>query len=136
MKTKYCLSFKLLDFSQTGGAHPATFIKYFSFDLNTGKQLKLSDLIIEKKLDELNLLAEKKFRKNNNFTDTTDYQQKGYFVENGNLKLNNNFMVTPEGLSFLYNSYEIAPYSMGSTKIKLGKDEIKNFLKNNYYFKN
>ncbi|MFA8343145.1 MAG: DUF3298 and DUF4163 domain-containing protein [Rhodothermaceae bacterium] len=136
MKTDNLLSLTLTDFSYTGGAHPNTFVTHLCFDLKTGKRISLEDLITKEKMNELNILAEKKFRSDNNFNETSNYQEEGYFVENGKLKVNDNFLITNDGLTFLFNSYEIAPYSTGRTKIHLKLSELKGLLKNNYFFNN
>jgi hypothetical protein len=50
----------------------------------------------------------------------------GYFVDE--IKPNENFYVTGEGVGFVYNHYEIAPYSFGATDIFLTKEGLKEIL--------
>ncbi|MBQ5731230.1 MAG: DUF3298 domain-containing protein, partial [Bacteroidaceae bacterium] len=40
-----------------------------------------------------------------------------------------NFRLSPDSIIFVYNSYEIAPYSMGRTRIALGYNQIENLIK-------
>ena len=42
--------------------------------------------------------------------------------------LNNNFLITPLGLRFLYNQYEIKPYSAGQTVLFIPYAKIKSLL--------
>jgi hypothetical protein len=53
---------------------------------------------------------------------------------------NNNFYITPEGIVYVYNPYDIAPYSMGQTSVLLTFEKLKPILKKNnpieYLYKN
>jgi len=47
----------------------------------------------------------------------TKYSEAGFYFENDVFKLTANFAITKEGLKFLYNPYEIAPYALGQQEI-------------------
>lgn len=117
------------DYSYLGGAHPNTFISYFSINLETGEKIKKGDIFILSKLDKLNLLAEEKFRKVKNLSEDTNYESEGYFIKNGQFILNDNFLITDSGIKFLYNNYEIAAYAVGKTTIEFTFEELKDFLR-------
>ena len=48
----------------------------------------------------------------------------GFWFEGGRFKLNENFAVTPTGLLFFFNDYEIAPHSFGATSISLPWSQV------------
>jgi len=113
--------------SSTGGVHPNKTLEYLVFDLKQQKQLRLKDLI--KNQRKLTETAEKLFRKQKSIASGANLQQEGYFFENGKFKLNNNIGIDQYGLVVYYNNYEIAPYSMGPSKISIPFYEIKDNLK-------
>jgi len=89
-----------------GAAHPGTYIGYENFDLNTGNALVLENLLIPNFKKELNSIAEKKF--------IQVFGKEGWDFEPGKFTITENFLITPSGLLFTYNQYEIGPYSAGS----------------------
>ena len=122
-------------YTYLGGAHPNTSETFFYYDLETGKKLKITDFFEKSKLRKLFRLAENKFRKMNGFDEKTLYIDQGYFFDNGQLRLTDNFRLTKEGCKFVFNPYEIAIYAKGKTIIKFEKSEINKFLKKEFRFK-
>jgi hypothetical protein len=110
-----------------GGAHGATFIKYLNWDVSARKKILLKDLINPGSEAELNKTAEAIFRKQENLTPTASLKN-DYFFEGGKFSLNQNFLITPLGLKFLYNQYEIKPYAAGQTVLDIPYSQIKNLL--------
>ena len=45
--------------------------------------------------------------------------------------MTDNFALTKDGLKFVYNPYEIAPYAMGQQEIVIPYSELKSLLKPN-----
>lgn len=113
----------------TGGAHPSHWTLYFNFNLYTGDTLTLSDIFTERALTDLNLLGEDKFREMYSIPLDENINDHGFWFEDDRFSLNNNFYLTPEGLYFLYNPYEIACYASGYTTLEFKWDEIKDFVK-------
>lgn len=115
-------------YSFTGGAHgnPATI--YHNWDAKTHKEIGLNDVLNTGYPDSLKMIAEKLFRKQEKLSPTAPLKQ-GYFFENAIFSLNDNFLITPEGLQFLYNPYEIKPYSEGKTELLIPYDAIKTWIK-------
>ncbi|MDV7397016.1 RsiV family protein, partial [Arthrospira platensis SPKY1] len=50
----------------------------------------------------------------------------GFFVDA--VAPNDNFFITPSGIGFYFNSYELAPYAMGHTSIWLDFVSLKQML--------
>ncbi|TAE60252.1 MAG: DUF3298 domain-containing protein [Bacteroidetes bacterium] len=110
----------------SGGAHPNSFVSYACFNATSGQQLTLTDLVSDP--EKLKALAEKKFREMNQLSSDANLDNEGFFFEGGIFSLNNNFALTPEGLSFYYNPYEIAPYAMGPTVLTLTYEDLGSLL--------
>ncbi|NOX18763.1 MAG: DUF3298 and DUF4163 domain-containing protein [Chlorobi bacterium] len=115
-------------FLQTGGAHPNTFVNYYSFNLADGNQIKLSDVFKPGSENELNLTAEKLFREEKKIPSGESLKKLGYWFEGDKFKLNDNFGILKDGIVFHFNAYEIAPYAMGHTELTIPFKDIKKLL--------
>jgi len=62
-------------------------------------------------------------------------EEAGFWFNEGNFKLNDNFLITTDGLKFFFNSYEIGPYAIGTTELLIPFSRIKNILKDNSVLK-
>lgn len=113
-----------------GGAHGATVVQYINWNTKSNKNLKLTDLLVEGYEKQLNQIAEKIFRKHEELSDTASLKP-DYFFKDGKFALNQNFLITPLGLKFMYNIYEIKPYAAGRTTLLIPYAQIKNLLKPN-----
>ena len=112
--------------SYMGGAHGNDWLEILNFDSQTGKSIKWTDLINDR--DKLTKIAEKAFREGNELANDADLVEEGYFFENGRYKLPENIGLTTEGLLFLYNTYEVAPYFMGRTEYTIRWDQLGGLL--------
>lgn len=117
-------------YQYTAGAHGVTFIYFINWDTKANKYLVLSDIFNTGYEDELTKIGETIFRKNENLSDTTSLK-KNYFFKNAKFSLNHNFSITPVGIKFLYNIYEIKPYFAGQTDLLIPYAQIKSLLKPN-----
>jgi hypothetical protein len=127
---KNYLGLKYFFTDYTGGAHPNTAIIYKNYDPQTQEEITLDALVSPANHEKLVAVAEQIFRKNEKLTATQSLADK-YFFEKGEFALNNNFTITSQGLKFLYNSYEIKPYSEGITELLIPFTAIKYLLKTN-----
>jgi hypothetical protein len=73
-------------------------------------------------------LVDAYFRKSNNLSPSDNLQDAGWFIDN-QLKATNNFFFRDKKVVFVYNTYEIAPYSMGVTQVKIPLSRLENILK-------
>lgn len=121
-------------YSFTGGAHPANFEYYYTFDSDNGRALSVKDLFLPKFLAPLKDRAEEQFRNSRDIDSSTTYEEAGFWFENDEFALPDNFKYSPKELVFLYNPYEIAPYSEGSVVIMFDYKEIQNWVKPEYRF--
>jgi hypothetical protein len=117
-------------YSFEGGAHPSSNTIFFNWNTKAGKRIMLNDLLKDNKQDSLNLIAEVIFRKNEKLSATATLAN-NYFFSGNKFALNSNYLITPTGLRFLYNEYEIKPYDAGTTDLFIPYSQIKSLLKPN-----
>lgn len=111
----------------SGGAHGNTYYGHLNVDKSNGQALKLNDFVTD--TTEFNRLAEICFRKQNEISETDVLSDLGFWFPNNQFSCNNNFYISEEGFNFIFNTYEIAPYSLGvfefSVPFTLSKELIK-----------
>jgi len=108
----YTLAARIFDYS--GGAHPNTITRLASFDAPTGRRLKPGDVLTPGSDAQLLQLGEQAFRSARKLPPTSAFADSGYWFKNG-FYLPSEFGITPQGLRFYFNEYEVAPYVMGPT---------------------
>lgn len=122
-----------------GGAHPNSYQTYTIIDLFAHQPVKAKD-ILNLKDSSLLKLGEKYFRLNNSVADTSTLADAGYFIfgddanfedgpQYGKFRFNDNIALTKEGVEFLYNTYEIGPYVMGTPSVTIPYKDIQPYLK-------
>ncbi len=116
-------------YSYLGGAHPNSQTYYANFNSENGRKISLADILKLDYKNELNSIAEKFFRTDSKLTPEQNLEEAGYWFVDNKFSLNENFGIKNEGLVFFFNSYEIAPYSMGPTEIKVPYSEIRNLVR-------
>lgn len=121
-------------FVDMGGAHGLETRNFYNFDLKTGKliseaelfnsnyKLPLSDLIKKRIVEESQESKDSKDAEPILSLEDTDYWT-------DSIKPNGNFYITDEGINYVFNPYEIAPYYMGQTEVTLPFNRLKDILK-------
>lgn len=120
-------SVSAFDFSFTGGAHPNTVIRLKTYDLTTGQPVNIGQMIDPALKDAFLKTVEKTFRNIYEIADTTSWQVAGFWFDKG-FTLPGNMALTPDGLYLIYNQYEVAPYSTGTTELIIPAGEFSSFL--------
>ncbi|MDR3327748.1 MAG: RsiV family protein [Prevotellaceae bacterium] len=111
-----------------GGAHAINTITNFVFDLKTGKRLTQGDIFTENYKDALNLQFIEILRDTLNYPDNDTYDF-GAFMPNWNFAVpEGNFIFIPDTLVYIFNPYEIAPYSSGKIEVKIPYQKIKDIM--------
>lgn len=124
-------------FVDMGGAHPNQWSRWMNFDFVSGKLLKKKDVFkAEAKQDIEQLLLDKLIRKvadlnpEENVTSLEDLKKQG-FLQMTDIYIPDNFLLTKKGVLFLFNRYDIAPYSAGETVLEVPYEEIGIYLNHN-----
>lgn len=121
------LSYSVQHSDYTGGAHGSLNMLYYTIDLNklitvTQESIfkpnyykSLTSIIIEKLMAKYNLDSPEKL------------MEEGFFDIN-EIAPNNNFWINDLGIHYVYNQYEIAPYSMGPIEVTIPYEDIKSII--------
>lgn len=122
------LSIIFTNSSYTGGAHSNQTILFLNFDLEEQKLLKNEDIILDK--ERLLELAEKAFREYHEVDPALGLEDDGrFFLNEGDFFLPAAIGYEKEELVLIYNSYEIGPYAMGQTEIRLPLSALKGIVR-------
>lgn len=127
-------NFSVSTFMDTGGAHPNTTIKWANLLARSGKVLtkdvvfrkdkekEIVGLIMKHMIDEVNQRLE-----TDTITSIEGLKENGALLD-VDLYIPENFLLLEDRISFLYNRYDIAPYSMGEFIIDVPYAEIETML--------
>ncbi len=114
-----------------GGAHGLETRNYYNFDLKTGKLITEKDLFVDNYKDLLSDLIKirivEESRDSNDKTPILNLENTDYWTDS--IKPNSNFYITDEGINYVFNPYEIAPYALGETEVSLPFERLKGILK-------
>ena len=114
------VSFYYTDFKWFGGAHPDTTIEGFSYNMNTGKQISPSDVLV---LDEVGVKTYIANEAAKLYQTTPEIYFKEEIENLKKLDFEYGFYLTNEGVVFFFNPYMIAPYATGVVRIDLKQTE-------------
>jgi hypothetical protein len=123
------ISLSVTDEYFTGGAHGGAGTYFINVSPATKKQYTLDDLLKSGYEDTLLKEAEKEFREVRNLADTASFTNNGFEFTENQFELTPNYGFVPEGVIFVYNSYEVAAYAVGPTQIIVPYERLKDWLK-------
>jgi len=131
-KSPELISIAINSYTDTGGAHGNTIIRFFNFDAQTGRELSKQDLIKDEKT--FSKIAERIFeeetaQKNESHQESGNAMQDFFFGEDFQLPETIGF--SDEGVLILYNTYEIAAYAQGITEFTITYPETEGTLRYN-----
>jgi len=101
----------------TAGAHGIGSTYFANLDLETGKKLSIADCFLHP--ENIKRKAELAFRNNIGIAANASINEAGFWFDNDQFKLTENFLIKDSIVEFFYNVYEIAPYSNGPTSIEI-----------------
>ncbi len=101
----------------TGGAHGHYGLDFTNYSLKTHKTIALDELFIADSNQTLHNIALSHYKDIFGIKKNQTLQDDGWF--NNEFILAENFALTPQGIYFLYNQYEIKAYSYGLTEFML-----------------
>ena len=112
----------------TGGAHGGYGYNNHVLYLKTGEAVDETDIFIEDYQDSLAYILVYALAMDNNMTNPEELENKGFFnIEE--IYPNGNFYLDENGITYTYNVYEIAPFSLGKIDIFLSYEKILHLLK-------
>ena len=113
------LSYQTTTDCYLGGAHGSYVVKYYNFDMTSGKLLNISDVVPAAKEMLMLMAMEEQLCKDWDAEDLADLQEQTGITMLGDLYLTNNFLLKKDSIEFLFNQYEIAPYAAGLISVTL-----------------
>ena len=125
-KTKDLLSILMTGDDYTGGAHPNSVVKTFNFDMNTGTEIQLSDVFTSGSsyLNTLSSLT------NSMLVASLGSAGDG-FIDGGTTPIASNFKnfnFTDSGFKITFDTYQVAPYAMGTPDVTIPYASISTIL--------
>lgn len=127
-------NYAVTTYENTGGAHPNKWGHWVNVDAISGKSLSKKDVFAkgsEDKICELilpQLLAEaNKKLETDTLTCVEGLKEMGMLLETG-LYIPDNFLLGKDGVTFLYNRYDIAPGYMGGFELTVPYQDIDAYL--------
>lgn len=116
------LSFTQENYDYTGGAHGMPYWICYTFDLETGNELMLSDIVAEDE-ETLKEIVTRYFTEIYN-ENPDEYWDDAVEVVNENTSLQSPFYLSNDGIVFYYGPYELAPYAGGFKEVVVPYSEI------------
>lgn len=108
----------------TGGAHGFSNTNLLSLNLNTGKPFKLNDILLDGAKKKLLSIGEQHFRDIHQLEPNSSLEEAGFDFDKNKFTFSKNFAILKKGLLFYYNSYDIASYATGPTKLFIPYNEL------------
>ncbi len=125
------IAIEAFNYAYTGGAHGNYSTRFYNFEVATGQEIDLKQLLADNYEPRLKAIAGPIFKKAYLEEGMTKYSEAGFDFNKDVFTLTDNFAITKEGLKFLYNPYEIAPYALGQQEILIPYSTIKELIRKN-----
>ncbi len=114
-----------------GGAHGINQQITMNFEAKTGRHLTLADIFASGYEQPLKNVLLKALKNKTGCSTLNALHDKGYLYSM-DMFPSENFILSEETITFIYNPYEIAPYAMGSTELIIPFSDVENILKNSF----
>jgi hypothetical protein len=111
------ITLRMTTSSYAGGAHPNSSVSLEVYEILTGRRLAFGDLFRESARDSLSEVLEPLFRAARGMAPDSSLADAGFWFEGGKFRVNDNVGVGESGVTFFFNSYEVAAYAAGPTEI-------------------
>lgn len=106
----------------TGGAHPNSAHSQLVVSEETNEIISWKSIVKDE--NRIHQLGEKYFRKASGLSPHESLKDL-YWFENGIFRCNENFRISSNGMTFIFNAYEVAPYALGVIEFTIPMSELK-----------
>lgn len=122
----YALGIAVDFYGYYGGAHGTSNLAYYNYDMLTGLQLSLTDIVTDSTVFQSFLKQEILSQ----IQSSGDYERTfGDYRETiSNYNLNTNWLLDESGFTFAFNEYEIGPYSSGRFTYTIPYEDCMEYL--------
>ncbi|MGK0638139.1 DUF3298 domain-containing protein [Schleiferia thermophila] len=114
-------------YSYRGGAHGNEYIKYVNYNLFDGAKVRVDSAFDMSK--EFLSLCEQIFRKKYKLDAKSSLSESGFYFNADKFYIPDNYYIRDNLLHFIYNRYEIAPYSEGIIEIQVPLSDVFPYIK-------
>ncbi len=121
------LSYRTYKNEYSGGPHGMYTTEFTNLNLSSLQPILLDELFVEDYQETLTELLWYQLALDNGVETRDELEEMGY-ATTGELAPTENFYISEDGITFYYNVYEIAPYSMGPTQITLSYNMLEYIL--------
>ena len=111
-----------------GGAHGLSQLLTLNFDKTTGKTITLEDVLVPGYKVKLNALLQKALMRKADCKDINELHDKGYRFSM-EMYPSSNYVLGRDGITFIYNPYEIAPYALGRIELTVRDNDMEELMK-------
>lgn len=118
------LSYQFQSYSFTGGAHGNTKVANGVFDYKTMCQLCVADLFASESVPDVSALLREELVRQYECQSMEELTKKRLFFAPDSIAINENFYVDDQGVTWMYDPYDIAPYSTGVVSVTLSWDSL------------
>lgn len=125
------VSLRFDESSDLGGAHGLETSTLLSFETEGGRLLHTDDLFLPGSDGVLAAALEKEFRHVRRIAGDVSLSDAGFWVEEGQFPVTGNFAALPGEVVFYYAPYEIGPYAVGPTEVRIPTRAIREILRPN-----
>ena len=120
-----CLQYQKKGYA--GRGNPMEHDAYDMIDLRSGEKLNVRNIFKQNALPHIARLVNKTIKENNGLPPSASLKALGYYTDS--VPLSNNMAFTGNGITFIYNVYNIAPPAMGIQKVFLPFAKIWPFIR-------
>lgn len=124
------LAYTTQTYCYQGGAHGGHMLMYVNFDASDGRTLKAHDVFKTEKMDKVKQLIECQLMADYGYETMEELRDEEGITMLGEVNVSDfNFLLLTDGVHFIYNEYEIAPYSSGAIGVTLTYKQLEGCLK-------
>ena len=114
-------------YGYTGGAHGSQLVSFCNLNLIEKRLIHIDDIFTEEGIKIIPNFIDKRYRSINNIDEQASLYEHGLQIINFDY-IPEEFLVTDKGILFLFNEYEIGPYSSGIITVFLPYSILNNYL--------
>ncbi|MDD2214952.1 MAG: DUF3298 domain-containing protein [Bacteroidales bacterium] len=122
------IQFQTDGYGYTGGAHGTTWYTGVLFDLEQGRMLTSDDVFVSDAEPLKDLLIEEYLKTNEELRNSDDASNIAG-IRNNTWNGQTHFAITDDGIYFMYDSYALGYYALGSPKLFLSYDRLKGLIR-------
>lgn len=113
------ISYVVTSYSYAGGAHGTNIIYNGVYDVARTEPVRLADIFSDLSLPLISNMIETQISIQNNGRSIEDLKRTGILMAESHIEPTENFGISDLGMTWMYNTYEIAPYAVGSIEVLL-----------------